>query len=861
LPSFSGVCLQDTVTWQKKQPVYTTVRLSTAKPVIDGKLDDECWKAGTWGGNFHQWLPVEGAEPTYQTEFNIQYDDKNLYVAMRGFDGEPAKINRMSGVRDEQVGDMMGVNFDSYRDYRTGFEFTMTAWGQKSDLILFNPMDWDFNWDPVWKGKTGLEDSAWVVEMEVPLSQLRYSRENEQVWGMHLWRWISRLQEESDWEYQSKSGPGMIYNFGELRGISGLKKSRRLELMPFVLGHLKTMKEEAGNPLTRDGRLWGGNTGLDAKIGVSSNFTVDLTVNPDFGQVESDPSVMNLTAFETFYEEKRPFFLEGLTIFNYDFDDRNLFYSRRIGHAPSLSINPNDTLFVSSPDKTTILSALKFSGTTSKGLSIGLIQSVTADEYAKLSDQYDNRSKSKVEPLTNYIVARIQKGYNAGNTVVGGMLTSTNRFFEEESLDFLTSEAYTGGFDLLHHWKDKEYYLDAKLLGSYVGGSKEAISDLQESSARYYQRPGIDYLDYDTSRTSLSGFGGKLKIGKGAKGLWKYSTGVSWLSPGLELNDLGYMNSADEVRQENDVIFLVTKPVSIFQTLQAELEQFNSWNFGGTWLGSGGDISFLATLKNNWTIRTNLTFHSQADDPRKLRGGPDMLMPHIIMNSGGFMTDPAKKVMFHFAYGILGSGNNSARNFDISPSISIRPFSPLRIRLIVDYQKNSDDLQYITTRDYNNEKRYILGTIDQSTLGLTLRADLNLTPEFSIQYYGSPFISRGTYSKFKRVTNPVADNYEDRFVTFTDPILGGDTYGLDETGDLLPDYSIENPDFNFHQFRSNLVAKWEYRLGSFIYLVWSSERTGTTGLSEASFGESYRQLGDVFPKNIFLIKLSYWFSL
>jgi len=468
----------------KRQPVYTTSRLITERPVIDGKLDDECWKSGTWAGDYTQRMPDEGAKPSWPTVFNIQYDDKHIYVAFRGYDGEPEKINLLSGIRDEQVGDMMGITFDSYRDYRTGFEFTMTAWGQKSDLILFNPMDWDFNWDPVWKGKTGLEDSAWVAEMEIPLSQLRYSREKEQVWGMHTWRWISRLQEESNWEIQSKTGPGMLYNFGELRGISGLKKSRRLEVMPFVFGDLKTLQEEPGNPFTEKGRVWGGNMGLDAKIGVSSNFTIDLTVNPDFGQVESDPSVMNLTAFETFYEEKRPFFLEGLTIFDYDFDQTDLFYSRRIGHSPSRTISMGDTLFINSPDKTSIISAAKFSGTTAKSLSVGLIQSLTAGEYARISDQYGKEQTAMVEPMTNYLIARVQKGYHEGNTVIGGMLTSTNRFIEDENLEFLPGQAYTGGIDIRHHWKDKKYYLDAKLIGSYLAGAREAITLLQESSAR-----------------------------------------------------------------------------------------------------------------------------------------------------------------------------------------------------------------------------------------------------------------------------------------------------------------------------------------------------------------------------------------
>ena len=868
-PLFSSISAQsagsqqDTLPKQSatKQPVYTTSRLVSSKPVIDGKLDDECWKSGKWTGDYTQFIPKEGAKPTYPTELNIQYDDKNLYIAFRAFDGEPDKILRLAGVRDEIVGDMMGITFDSYRDYRTGFEFTMTAWGQKVDLVLFNPMNWDFNWNAVWKGKVGTEDSAWVAELEVPLSQLRYSSEDEQVWGMHTWRWISRLQEESNWEKQSKTGPGMIYNFGELRGIKGLKKSRRLEIMPFALGDLRTMKKEPGNPFTDKGRAWGGNIGLDAKIGISSNFTVDLTVNPDFGQVESDPSVMNLSAFETFYEEKRPFFLEGLTIFDYKFDNQNLFYSRRIGHSPSLTVNPNDNLFVNSPDKTTILSAIKFSGTTSKGLSVGLIQSVTANQYARLSDPVGNRSSRKVEPLTNYMVARIQKGYNAGTTVVGGILTSANRFIKDKNLEFLSSDAYTGGLDILHHWKDKEFFIDARLIGSYVNGSKEAITELQQSSARYYQRPGTDYLGFDTTSTGLSGFGGKFRIGKGSKGFWRYSTGGTWLSPGLELNDMGYMNTADEINQENEISYFVNQPVSIFRTYNISLEQFNTWNFSGAYLGSGGHLSFTSEFKNQWSFSTNLIYHSKARDTKILRGGYDMIMPYNILSFGSLRTDQSKKITAGIEYSYEYTGNNSAKSFQIEPGITIRPLSTLKIGLSANYADNQDRLQYVTTKYFISGNRYILGKINQKTLGLTFRVDLNLTPEFSVQYYGSPFVSRGSYSEFKHVTNPEAKVYEDRFALYNNVILSDGKYLLDENYDFAPDYSIGNPDFNFHEFRSNFVAKWEYRLGSFIYLVWSSERTGRTGSSGASIGDSYKQLRSVFPNNIFLIKLNYWFSL
>jgi len=863
--SAQGSTVQDTVPGKNaspKQPVYTTSRIVTPKPVIDGKLTDECWTKGTWAGNFRQWLPNEGAKPTYPTEFNIQYDDRNLYVAIRSFDGEPQKILRRAGVRDEFAGDMAGVNFDSYHDYRTGFEFTVTGWGQKIDLVLFNPNNWDLNWNPVWKVKTGLEDSAWVAEYEIPLSQLRYSGKDEQVWGLHVWRWISRLQEESDWEIQSKTGPGVLFNFGELHGIKGLTKSHRLEIMPYALGDLKTMKKEPGNPFTGSGKLWGGNAGLDAKIGISSNFTVDLTVNPDFGQVESDPSVINLTAFETFYEEKRPFFLEGLTIFDYKFDNQSLFYSRRIGHAPSRPLSPNENLYINSPDKTSILSAIKLSGTTSNGLSVGLIQSVTANEFAKVSDKTGNKSSVKVEPLTSFTVARIQKGYNAGNTVIGGIMTSTNRVIDDKNIGSLSNDAFTGGIDLLHHWKDKEFYVDARLIGSYINGSRQAITLLQQSSARYYQRPGADYLKYDTTATHLNGWGGKLMVGKGAKGHWKYSTGATWLSPGLELNDLGYMNTSDEINQENVVSYLINKPVSILNTFEISLEQFNTWNFNSQYLGSGAHLSFTSGFKNQWTLTANLIYHSNSVDTKILRGGYDMKMPQSVTLFGVISTNSAKKLIGNFQYSYMHQGSNSASNYELAPGITYRPINNLKIGITANYMKNRDNLQYITTVMDVPGNRYILGKIDQKTLGLTFRVDLNLTPEFSIQYYGSPFISLGSYSQLKYVTNPEAKSYSERFEDYENPSLSDGNYQLyDYSGGTRADYSIADPDFNFHEFRSNLVAKWEYRLGSFIYLVWSSEKSGTSNASHASMGDSYKQLKSIFPNNVFLIKLNYWFSL
>lgn len=388
--------------------------------------------------------------------------------------------------------------------------------------------------------------------------------------------------------------------------------------------------------------------GLDAKIGVGSNFTVDMTVNPDFGQVESDPSVMNLTAFETFYEEKRPFFLEGKSIFNFDLDDATLFYSRRIGHAPSYHPALMDQEYIKQPDKTTILSAVKFSGKTAKGLSLGVLQSFTANEKATINSPADGRQIS-VEPFTSYAVARVQQDFNQSNTLLGAIFTSTNRNPANPELNFLNRGAYTGGVDLKHFWKEKEFFLEAKMIGSNIMGDVNAISDLQLSSARYFQRPDASHLEFDPTLTALSGHGGKIKVGKGSKGLWRYSTELGWRSPGLDLNDLGYLQTADLIRQKNTLSYFINKPVSIFRTYSIGVEQGNNWDFGRQYLSSDFGLNASADFKNKWSLISNLKYKSEGIDNQILRGGYAMIVPSNWVESLMLRTDQSKKVNLNFS--------------------------------------------------------------------------------------------------------------------------------------------------------------------------------------------------------------------
>jgi hypothetical protein len=826
--------------------------------VIDGILNDPCWSAGTWAGDFTQWYPKEKGRPSQVTELNIQYDDDNLYVAIRAHDNEPGKILPIAGKRDEQVGDCVGVCFDSYHDHRTGFEFDLTAAGQKMDLVLTNPMNPDLNWNAVWFGKTGLEDSGWVAEMQIPLNQLRFSSEDNQVWGLHCWRWIDRLKEEDDWEVQEQNSPGMLYLFGHLKGLEGLRRGMHVELMPYGLGSLNTFGKERGNPFRETGRNWFGSAGLDGKAGISSNFTADFTFNPDFGQVESDPSVMNLTAFETFYEEKRPFFLEGKSILSFAFDDASVFYSRRIGHLADYVPQTAGDQFIQMPERTTIIDAVKVSGKSADGLSVGLLQSVTSSEAAVVSSGNIEQNIT-VEPMTNYIVGRVQQDFNEGGTVVGGAITAVNRSIRDESLEFLSTGAYTGGLDVLHYWDDKEYFVSAEVLGSRINGSRTAITALQMLPARYFQRPDASGVRLDTLAESLSGTGGKISIGKASKGYWRYSTEFGWRSPGLDLNDAGYMQIADLMRQGNSLSYSITEPVSLFKSFSVGVTQYNDWDFAGQYLSSNADLSLNAGFLNNWTFLSDISWTAPTLDLRKLRGGYALRMPSNVGLIFSLRSDDSRPLFFTAGLGVQSSRENDSHLLSLHAGINVRPMNTLSVSFNADYTANRDDLQYVSVVENAGATRYILGKIEQHTLGLTFRIDWNISPELSIQYYGSPFASVGIYSDFRYVTNPRARDYSQRFSHYSSS-RQGNTVLLDESGDGIADYSVTSPDFSFRQLRSNLVFRWEYMPGSQIYFVWASDVTGSSS-SGGTLGESLRDLRNIFPNNTFLVKASYWVSL
>ncbi len=846
----------------RRKRIYQTEAISHP-PKIDGILNDPCWESGNWSSGYRQYMPAEGAEPTAKTEIKILYDRLNVYVAIRAYD-DPEKIDRQMGRKDNFNGDIVGVCFDSYFDHRAGYEFDLTAAGVKLDILLYNG-GWDTNWDAVWYGEVGFEDSAWVAEMQIPLSQLRYDNKEEQVWGMHSWRWINRNQEEDQWNLMPRDNKNFLHYIGEIHGIRDISKSRKMELLPFSLAKLSTSGKEEGNPFAT-GREFNVNAGMDGKIGIATNFTLDFTINPDFGQVEADPAELNLSVYETQFDEKRPFFLEGNNILQFNAGGHLLFYSRRIGHAPGYIPDLGDTGYAKSPERTTILGALKLTGKTKKGLSVGIMESITQKEMLKISDGNAENTKA-AEPLSNYFVARIQQDLNQGNTFFGGMLTSASRFLEDEHLKkSLSREAVTGGLDFEHHWKNRTYFTSFSGFFSHITGDEGSIMLLQESSSRYFQRPDADYVDIDSTRTNISGYGWTFRIGKEGNGRWRYSENINWLSSGLELNDLGFAIVADEIYQNTSVEFIENQPKGILREYAVGLSQSNEWNTGGEHLNSDGHLDFMLLFQNKWRFSTGFLRRSSSLDTRLLRGGPAMRIKGFWHNDYNLSTDMSRKFGLHLTFHYHMYDDKISQFHNISHGIIYRPLNSVRLSADINYDYSKDGFHFVEPDvDEHADKPYVVATLDRKTLGLTIRIDFALSPEFTIQYYGNPYVSMGRYSDFKHILDARANDFEEQFILLENDQIryddASDEYAIHLNDPVIPDYTISNPDFNYLEFRSNLVARWEFKPGSTLYLVWTQGRFGNSDISDYAVASNMGRIFSIFPENVFLIKLNYWFSI
>ena len=766
-------------------------------------------------------------------------------------DDEPELIRDIFDRRDALSGDMSGIAIDSYDDKRTAFEFTMSAAGQKMDLKHVDDYKWDFNWNAVWDGASARNDSGWVAEMRIPFSQMRYANQEKHVWGMHVWRWIERRQEEDQWQYIPLQAPSAVYLFGRMEGVENIRSSRQMEILPYLSTSAEKTTNKAESPKFKY------NGGIDAKLGISSDFTLDLTINPDFGQVEADPSVMNLTSFETFYEEKRPFFLEGNDVFDYALDEDVPYYSRRIGAAPEFPSSWKDQYISDIPNWTTILGAAKLTGKSKKGLSVGVINGLTAQEFGKTSDGYDEQ-EIQVAPLSNYHASRVKKEFNEGNTIVGGIFSMVNRISPDSAVsDFLPALAVSGGVDLLHYWDNKNYFVEAKTIASQLQGSKEAILEKQLSHIHRFQRPDADYLVVDSLRESLAGSGGLIRIGKKG-GKFNFSLAGQYRSPGINLNDMGYIRQADFAGERIELAYRMNEPTKRIRNYTLGFSHEAQWSFGGENTMNEAGLDFTLRTNKLWTFMLGYRFDFSHLDTRELRGGPAIRIDGEHQTGATIMSNGSKDLSGSIGFHYNNYGVEDSHQEVVYAGITWLPIRRIKLSAKATYINRMYHQQYVNTLVGVDETLYLTGQIDQQTTSLTFRGELFVSPEFSIQYYGSPFFSVGKYSGFKRVNQARAKNREERHealdVTYDE---ADNSYSFDHNAET---WSFNNPDFSFMQFRSNLVLRWEYNLGSTIYLVWAHDRSDRQGV----YNPVSDITGDLFGlpgNNAFMFKVNFWFPI
>ncbi len=595
-------------------------------PVLDGIDDDPIWAQAQIIESFRQYSPQEDGDPTFRTSAKVVYDDRYLYVFVRMYDPHPDSIVGLLGRRDfHSQSDWIKILVDSYHDKRTGYEFAVNPRGVKRDLYTYNDLDEDESWDGIWDVATNVDSLGWTAEFRIPFDQLRFTRKSHVTFGLAIAREIARFNEKDSWPVYRMSHAGIASQFGELSGIDGLGTAPHLEIVPYGVAKSITFPHAGGTSGGPSDSTFGREqqyaVGGDIKWGITSNLTLDGTVNPDFGQVESDPAVLNLSNFETFLPERRPFFLEGTGIFRFDMNCNmgscsGLFYSRRIGRQPQLTDGG-----AGSPTVTSIYGAAKLTGRTDGGLSVGVLDALTAREVN------DDPTQSTSEPPANYFAAQMIQEFRDGQTQIGAMVTATNRQLDAFTVDSLRDAAYVGGVHFTTEFGSREYQLSGSVVSSYVSGSPQAMALTQANSTHYYQRPGSG-LVYDTTRTSLTGDAEKISFGKIGGGILRFNTNFGRVSPGLEINDLGYLKEAGVMAWNNVISTDITQPGSFYRQMYLDLGETNGWTTQGlssTYMNNNtayvsADVQFL----NSWWIHTGGDVYRflVAYDDRKARGGP-----------------------------------------------------------------------------------------------------------------------------------------------------------------------------------------------------------------------------------------------
>lgn len=871
-------------------PSAHAVRRS-APVVIDGRLDERAWKDATPVTDFTQVDPDMGKPASQRTEMRFLFDDDALYIGARMFDTEGAKGVRTSLVRrDEDFhSDFIQIIIDGFHDHLGQAIFALNPSGSKNDVLGVGSSCCDPGWDPIWEGVAHVDAEGWTAEIRIPLSQLRFSGDSVQTWGLQLRRFIQRTNESDQWSYWSKTESGGPSRFGHLEGILINPKAatRHLELLPYAVASARNVAFVPGDPFNT-GSVRKAKAGLDLKYLLSSNLTLDATFNPDFGQVEADPAVINLSAFETSFTEKRPFFVANSGVFDFssfncffcsNVSSLNPFYSRRIGRSPTgADLAFSRGAYADVPDAATILGAGKITGRTRTGFTLGLIEAVTGRESARVQLDNGTRTAQEVEPLTNYFVGRLKKDFMGGNLVVGGIATWVVRNMDSTFAPRLNAHAELVGNDFQYTWREHVFSLRGQYARSRISGDSRAILARQRGSARYFQRPdrgagsgGFFSNRLDSAATSMTGGGAYLRLAKDA-GDWLWETAVDLRTPGFENNDLGFLRRADFVWYNANVIRSWTKPTSWYRDFALLAGGQQQRNFEGDLTDRQLQIYLGGTAKNFWTGHALYLWRPPVLDDRLLRGGPVVEVPQTSFASVDLSSDSRHAVIWGVNAGYASNSNGGWGN-NLGASVQYRPITSVRVSVGPSWSASRSLLQYVTAVTdpalvsfYGS--RYVLASLSQKALSFDTRLSLTFTPAMSLELFAQPLIASGQYYDFKEFDAPRSGTYSvygrDRgSITSTRSAATGlvSSYAVSPGGtSAAKPFTFSNPDFNFRSLRGNAVFRWEYHPGATLYMAWTHARADTQGFGDFDLNRDRAGLLATRPDNIFLLKASWWLA-
>lgn len=847
--------------------------------VIDGHLTEKVWQRPGYK-KLEQQDPYEGLRPSQESEFWVAYDDEALYFAAKYYDSNPDSIMARLVRRDFIWGDPSDgcvLYLDSYHDNRSGYFFYVSAAGTLADGLIENDVKQpnDLSWDGVWEGVPYIDDSGWSIEMKIPYSQLRFNEGSEQVWGINVERFISRNFETDMLAYTPRNESGFTSRFPDLVGIEGITPPARIEFLPYVTGKASYIGNVPGDPFN-SGAEYSPGLGLDIRAGLGNSLTLNGTINPDFGQVEVDPAFVNLSDVEHSFEEKRPFFTEGVSIYrfgrggtnnnvSFNWPTQSIFYSRRIGRAPQGNLPDYD--YADVPEGTHILGAAKISGQAFDNWKVGMIHALTKREFADI--QVDGqRSSVEVEPLTYYGIFRAQRDFSEGAQGIGLLSTFTNRFYSDEGLKSLTNKnalvVATDGWTFLD--EDQTYVLTGWAALSNITADRTRMIDLQTSSTHYFQRPDADYLSVDSNATSLTGYGGRLMLNKN-RGRWTFNTAIGFVDPNFEINDLGFGSYSDIINAHFYTSYRWNEPTDFYRFTGINAAVFLNYDFGGNRTAQGYWLGSYITLHDYSGGNISLTYNPETYNSRRTRGGPLTINPesksvHLEINSDGRV----------WWVGYLGgdiSLSNSGDSKSFYTNFEFKVLPTLTLSVGPEYYKDVSEAQWVTnvsdvTATETYGRRYIFAHLDQTTFAADIRADWIISPKLSFQIYIQPFIASGEYSDYKYLARSKSFDfikYGEEGSTLERIVSeeGDITYNLDSDGNGPSEpVTLRNRDFNYISLRGNAVLRWEYLPGSTLFLVWTQSREEYEPNGEFRFGKSFNNLFGTRPDNIFMLKLSYW---